>query len=264
MSLAFVDRTPSDAEIEIFRLILSTYQDGSGMLKRKDHTLPGWRDFERTVAATFAGQNLESKWIYDVILGVPENDAFYGVSCKMRGTLREVERKGRVTIELSNAAGEFWDSLKVKAVMQDNFHDHSEIVGATLIEVVEKWHQNVSVVTGGIIDNSKSFFLSLQWEEQSGRYQLFQYPIDLPSPENLRWESSGRRVTGYDETGVLIEWYGLSGGQLKYYPLTNMALWKSDIFRLEPLPESLEHSLRHKAATYFPDPWQKISSTMHG
>lgn len=227
------------------------------MLKRKDHTLPGWRDFERAVAATFAGKNLESKWIYDVILGPPDNKVYYGISCKMRGTLREVERRGRATIELSNAAGEFWDSLKEEAVTQDNFHDHPEIVGATLIEVVDRWHQNVGIGTGGIIDNSKSFFLSLQWEERSGRYQLFQYPIDLPSPENLRWESSGRRVTGYDDTGILVEWYGLSGGQLKYYPLITSAIWQSSVFCLEPLPDHLEHGLQHKAALYFPDLWEK-------
>lgn len=258
MSLAFVDRVPSEAELEMFRLILSTYQDGSGMLKRKDHTLPGWRDFERAVAVTFAGQNLESKWIYDVILSTFDNDNYYGISCKMRGTLREVERKGRVTIEISNAAGEFWGSLKEKAVAQDNFHDHPEIVGATLIEVVERWHQNVGIDTGGIIDNSKSFFLSLQWEEKAGRYQLFQYPIDLPFPESLRWESSGRRVTGYDHTGILIEWYGLSGGQLKYYPLVTSAIWQSPVFCLEPLPDNLEHGLQHKASLYFPDLWKKV------
>ncbi len=49
MTVPFVTRNPTDKEIEKFRLILSTYQDGSGMLKRKDRTLPGWRDFERSI-----------------------------------------------------------------------------------------------------------------------------------------------------------------------------------------------------------------------
>lgn len=59
--LAFVHRPPTQAEVEKFRLLLSTFQDGSGMLvgKKKrtlewmarNHavTIPGWRDFERTL-----------------------------------------------------------------------------------------------------------------------------------------------------------------------------------------------------------------------
>jgi len=33
------------------------------------------------------------------------------LSCKMRGTLDETERTNRVTMELSNSAGEFWKEL---------------------------------------------------------------------------------------------------------------------------------------------------------
>lgn len=258
MSIAFVERDPSEAEIEMFRLILSTYQDGSGMIKRGEYTLPGWRDFERAVATTFMGHSLESKWIYDVVLNNPDDGSTYGISCKMRGTLRDVQRKDRVTIELSNASGEFWDSLKNEGITQEDYHEHPNMVGATLVKIVESWYKHVGIEHGGFIENSKSFFLSLQWEEKSVRYQLFQFPIKLPAPKSLRWESGGRRLAGYDETGILIEWYGLSGGQLKYYPLTGAALWKSDIFCLEPLPESLEYGLRHKAETYFPDLWSKI------
>jgi hypothetical protein len=71
MSLVFVDREPTPAEIEKFRLVFSTYQDGSGMDVPKTVrpwmkgnnvvTLPGWRDFERTVALIFNGIALESK-----------------------------------------------------------------------------------------------------------------------------------------------------------------------------------------------------------
>ena len=68
MSIPFVDRPPSSTEIEKFRLVLSTYQDGSGMLVRQGFTLPGWRDFERTVATVFGGVNSESKFIYDVLI----------------------------------------------------------------------------------------------------------------------------------------------------------------------------------------------------
>jgi len=73
MSLAFVDRPPTPEEFERFRLILSTYQDGSGMLAMSDDsTWPGWRDFERTVAAAFGGVAQEDKSIFDVL--VPDSD----------------------------------------------------------------------------------------------------------------------------------------------------------------------------------------------
>lgn len=257
MSIPFIDRQPTPSEIEKFRLILSTYQDGSGMLKRKNHTLPGWRDYERAVAAAFDGKALESKWIYDVILSRSEQAVQYGISCKMRGLLRDVGRIGRVTIELSNASGEFWDSIRTYGITQEDYNSHPDIVGATLIRVVEGWHTNVGIENEGTIDNLMSFFLVLQWDEISGRYQLFQYPVDLPEPSLLRWEVKGRRLIGYDETGILLEWYGFSGGQLKYYPLAQSASWKSHIFQLEPLPEELESGLQYKAALYFPELWKR-------
>ncbi len=231
MSVPFVDRPPTDAEIEKLRLILSTYQDGSGMLQREGgQTLPGWRDFERSVAAAFSGKALESKWIYDVVLLSQKDDVQIGISCKMRGTLRDVARKGRVTIELSNASGEFWDSVKLKGITQENYHQQPDIVGATLIEVVERWHINVGLDNGGSIDNARSFYLSLQWEPKTGNYQLFQYPVDLPVYDDLAREVTGRRLVGRDQEGVLFEWYGLSGGQLKYYPLVELANWRSEVF----------------------------------
>lgn len=256
MRLPFVDREPNPAEIERFRLILSTYQDGSGMLKKGNTTIPGWRDYERSVAAAFEGKALESKWIYDIVLSDPERDVQYGVSCKMRGTLRDAERRGRVTIELSNASGEFWDSIKARGITQEDYDSHPNIVGETIIEAVEGWHASVGIDNDGFIDNSMSFFLVLQWDRRSGRYQLFQYPIDLPEPTSLSWRVDGRRLIGRDDTGVLLEWYGFSGGQLKYYPLVQSASWQSHVFQLEPLPDHIEYGLQHKAASYYPKLWQ--------
>lgn len=256
--LPFVNRNPAQSEIERFRLILSTYQDGSGMLIDADKTLPGWRDFERSVAVSFNGKALESKWIYDVLLPADSlTRVQYGISCKMRSTLRTVERKKRVTIEVSNASGEFWDSIKDSGLTQENYNTNPKLAGIKLIQVVEQWHNNVSIENGGNIDSNKSFYLVLQWERKSGRYQLFQFPINLPDPDQLKWQVNGRRLIGKDGKGVLFEWYGLSGGQLKYYPLVDSASWQSPIFHLEPLPQNVEHSIKQKAATYFPNLWAK-------
>jgi hypothetical protein len=259
MTIPFVTRNPTDREIERFRLILSTYQDSSGMIKRKDRTLPGWRDFERSIAAAFNGEAQESKWIYDVILANPEdNTVRFGLSCKMRGTLREVERKNRVTIELSNASGEFWDAVKQENITQENYHESPEIVGKVLIETVERWHTNVSLDSGGTVDGTRSSFVVLQWEERTGRYQLFQYPIDLPDPASLVWKVEGRRLIGNDAKGILFEWYGLSGGQLKYYPLADNATWHSPVFSLEILPDNHDYGLVQKAELYFPELWRTL------
>lgn len=261
MSLPFVHRDPTFQELERFRLILSTYQDGTGMLKDGDKTLPGWRDFERSVAVAFDGQALESKWIYDVLLPAQSLIGVqYGISCKMRGMLRAVEKQNRVTVEVSNATGEFWDAIKEAGLTQENYHTDPQLAGEMLVHVVEQWHLKASVQNGGAIDMDKSFYLILQWDRKTRRYQLFQYPVDLPDPNSLHWQVQGRRLIGRDNDGILFEWYGLSGGQLKYYPLTADALWQSPIFSLEPLPDGLGNALKQKASAYFPGLWSKAQA----
>jgi hypothetical protein len=49
---------------------------------------PGWRDFERSVAAAFNGRAQESKAIFDVLLPDPlRKGIYFGLSCKMRDEL---------------------------------------------------------------------------------------------------------------------------------------------------------------------------------
>ena len=229
------------------------------MLARKGVTFPGWRDFERTVAAVFGGANLESKFIYDVLIELGQGRDPIGISCKMRGTLRDVQRKNHVTIELSNASGEFWDSIREIGLTQESYEEYPDQIGSVLIEIVEGWHSRVGKETGGTIDTTRSFFLTLQWDKTSGLYQLFQYPIDLPDPAKLHWHVEGRRLIGTDSNRTLFEWYGLSGGQLKYYPPVDWASWRSEPFSLEPLPEDLELGLQKKAKLYFPEIWNRLS-----
>ncbi len=229
------------------------------MLVSEDFTLPGWRDFERTVAAVLGGTTLESKFIYDVLIEIGQGRDPIGISCKMRGTLRDVQRKNHVTIELSNASGEFWDAIKERGITQESYHMYPDQIGSILIDIVEGWHGSVGIENWGPIDTSRSFFLTLQWDKNSGMYQLFQYPIDLPDPTQLCWEVTKRRLIGTDSLGRLFEWYGLSGGQLKYYPSVDWASWHSEPFALEPLPDDLELGLQNKAKLYFPEKWDRLS-----
>lgn len=224
-------------------------------------TLPGWRDFERAVALTFNGEAQESKAIFDVLLpGEDRTGVRYGLSCKMRRELNKVKRMGRVSLELSNSAGQFWDYLKTKGINQINYRSVPLEVGASLLEVVGRWHQTVSTAQGGVVDLAKSSYLVLSWNSDKF-YQLHQFSLPMPDPYTLNWYfpksrggEAGRRLAGDDGSGTLFEWYGESGGQLKYYPLASSAIWVSEMFRLEPLGD-MEYGVLSKAAAYFPEKW---------
>ncbi|MCP4368630.1 MAG: hypothetical protein GY797_11050 [Deltaproteobacteria bacterium] len=156
----FTGSTPTTSQVEKLRLILSTYQDGTGQLVYEPNTsLPGWRDFEHSIALAFGGVAQESKAIFDVLVPMSlESRMYYGISCKMRETLRTVERTGRVTVEVSNSSGKFWDALKVYEI--DDYEDDPDRAGKVLLELVEDWHDEVSQERGGTVDVSKSFLFA--------------------------------------------------------------------------------------------------------
>lgn len=223
-------------------------------------TLPGWRDFERTVAAAFNGIAQESKAIFDVLL--PDTEAigtYAGISCKMRRELDRIARDGRVTLELSNSAGKFWDHLATIGITQANYKARPADVGAALLQLVHQWHEQVSIENGGNVDLNRSFYVSLMWNRRA-QYQLHQFSLPLPNAANLNWYFParngvmGRCLRGDNNDGLVLEWYGESGGQLKYYPFARDALWQSDVFTLEPLVAG-DYGLTKKAEAYFPERW---------
>jgi hypothetical protein len=62
-------------------------------------------------------------------------------------------------------------------------------------------------------------------------------------------------LRGYDPTypdEVLVDWYGLSGGQLKYYPRASEAKHYTEQFQLL-LPKMV--SISEKASVYWPKAW---------
>jgi hypothetical protein len=264
MTVVFAGREPSKQELERLRLLLSTYQDGTGMLnlKKAPTSLPGWRDFERGVALAFNGQAQESKAVFDVLLHDPERDVDYGISCKMRMLLKDAEKKRQVTIETSNSARYFWTALAEHGIKQDNYTEFPADTGTILVNLVESWHRGKSVEKGGTVDLSKSCYLVLQWDFKSGRYKLFKYKLNLFDPAALDWKPDGKRIVGRDSKNkIMVEWYGESGGQLKYYPYWDDNLWESDVFSLEPLPNDRDdYGIKRKAAAYFPERWQWATS----
>jgi len=231
--------------------------------------LPGWRDFERAVALALGGQAQENKAIFDVLLPSPDRlDVKYGLSCKMRRELDRIERDGRVTLELSNSAGKFWDHLRTKGIHQRNYKSRPQDVGDALIELVKQWHNEVSLAQGGNVDLTHSSYLTLSWNK-AGEYQLHQFSLEMPRRGELAWsfpqvdkrgyQSRARHLAGYDSNGILFEWYGESGGQLKHYPLARAALWSSERFRLEPLRDNRNYGLHDKVTSYFPELWTRAN-----
>ncbi len=254
---------PTSSQVEIIRLILSTYQDGTGQLALKQgKTLPGWRDFERAVAFSLKGIAQENKAIFDVLVPNSEDSAFFGISCKMRRELKYPKQNFDVPLELSNSSGKFWEVLtESDGLTPQTYKQHPEHVAQAILSIVQGWHENTQLQMGVEIDLDVSFFLSLLWNG-NGYYQLFQFPLEMPDFKKLLWHFPpdkngipGRHLRGEDDQGKLFEWYGESGGQLKYYPRAAQAIWKSDPFQLEALPESTPDGVSAKAQTYFPKQW---------
>ncbi len=252
-------QAPSSREVEKIRLALGVYQDGSGMLKDGDKTLPGWRDFERTVALVFSGEAQEDKSIFDVLSPANVAGERVGISCKMRREWDRIARTGRVYFELSNSAGSFWERLNSKKINTKNYTRKPEAVGHELLSLVEEWHQEVSLERGGAVNLKQSFYLTLSWSSQ-GVYQLFQFPLALPTGRSLKWYFPSKRcLRGDDALGTIIEWYGESGGQLKYYPLAKNAAWKSKPFGLQPIPVG-QGGLVGRIKGYFPLEYKQVWS----
>jgi len=254
---------PTPQEVERLRLMLSTFQDGSGMLVYEDLNLPGWRDFERCVAQVFDGMAVESKAIFDILFPFDEPHE-YGVSCKMRETLAETRRTGRITMELSNSSSKLQAALALGGLGNEaEFRRNPAEAARILLQTVREWHLAVPEE----IQLERSSYLSLSWSRR-GEYQLHQFAIELPDAATIRWSfpevarrdgvaRPGRRLQGDASGGKVFEYYYGSGGQLKYYPSIADAVWESDVFRLESLQGvSPLYDAETKAAAYFPEKWR--------
>lgn len=254
-------KNPTPQQVEKIRLLLSTYQDGTGQQATKNGTLPNWRDFERAVSIAMNGDGTENKSLFDVVVR-PRGAHAHGISCKMRSELRSAYTKGVVYLEVSNAAGEFWDVLREIGInTTTEMSARAGEAGEAIVGLVEQWAEDAKASESVSLD--ESYYLVLLWSSRSIEYQLFQLALDLPDPSDLDWcvrksktkEGSGCLV-GSHEGRVLIEWYGNSGGQLKYYPKVSEALWKSELFSLEPLPFTENgYGIAQKARTFFPEKW---------
>jgi hypothetical protein len=269
MSLPFIHRPPTKSEQEQLRLVLGTFCDGSGMIE--NGSLPGWRDVERTVATVFGGEGFENKHVFDVTAKIKKGGReVVGYSCKCKNlsgknSMEHLQDNGRVYMELANSPAKFWDALKPKGLSEKDFKSkkYPKRFGDTVIETVHQWHadatEKYTLGTQHKLILDQSVYLTLSYgkhPEYEGRvFQWHSFPLEFPSGIVWKFRSS-KSLMGFDpefQDEIIFDWYGLSGGQLKYYPRAANALFSSALFQLEDAPKV---SLLTKASEYWPEKWK--------
>lgn len=269
MGLAFIDRPPTEEEVTHFCHMLSTFRDGSGNEKEPDGTTrAGWRQIERCVAELVGAQGGEDKSIFDVI-GIDETNPklVYGFSVKSKQLdprgFEGLAKDGRVYMEIANSPAKFWAELQQKhGVTEQDFRNKKDPqrTGDTIINLVETWHKEGKAIfeinfKGIKLDLTGSCYLCVSYSKESKsddrKYQV--HVFDLAYPKAIVWEyKSAACLSGYDPANkgeVLLDWYGLSGGQLKYYPKAKTARFATKPFKLER-PTMLS-SLKERARVMF-------------
>jgi hypothetical protein len=270
MGLAYATRPPTYDEDKRLRLLLSTYRDGTGNQREKDNTTrASWREIERCVCELLSGGGGEDKHIFDLIACDDADKSIgYGFSVKSKqlskSSFSRLHVDSRVYMEIANSPAKFWGAIKEEhGFNEEHFRNqqHSTQIGQTVIRTVVQWHaegkQSYEIAHPGIkIDLKHSRYLCVSYSDDLPdlrKYQVHAFHLDYMP--NMIWKyTSSACLTGYDPanpTERLIDWYGLSGGQLKYYPLAKTALYNSTVFTL--LKPQKQLTILDKAKAYFPD-----------
>lgn len=249
---AYRDRPISEHELEMLRLALSSFRDGSGqvVLKKTGESMPGFRDYERSLAAVLGGSTTENKGIFDV--EVPTADKPFGISCKMASM--PPPKALCSFMELSNSAALFRNHL---LTLQINWLSEPMLAGPAIIDLVSAWHSAVS----GMIDVPNSRYSVLAHDSTWRTFQILCFSLDLKIADpkgDIDWLAEGKALNGYiDDEGRrhrLWQCYFNSGGQLKYFPLLRWADWVTPRFTLEQPPVA---SPLEKAQRYFSVLWPR-------
>lgn len=257
MTIPFILREATDDELSKLRLFMSTFTDGSGYEKNTDGTTrPGWRDFERIIAELLGAEAPEGKGIFDIIVSSEGTSTKYGVSVKSKGfsknKFRNLLTDGRVYMELCNSPAKLWGPLKEQGINEQHFtaQEYAEQIGDSVLNTVHSWYENSGIPS---LNLERSIHMTVSYgpnEEGVVQYQVHTFPLEFP--EGIIWRyKSAKCLSGYDPLfpeEVLFDWYGLSGGQLKYYPKANQARYNSDQFALE---QATVLSIAQKADIYW-------------
>ena len=143
-------------------------------------------------------------------------------------------------MELCNSPAKLWEPLKEQGINEQAFSDraYANKIGNSILETIHSWYVN-SGIEGIALDDSVHITVSYEKLAQgANRYQLHAFRLGFPDDVIWRYKSD-RCLSGYDPLHpdeVLFDWYGLSGGQVKYYPRAANALYSSTQFALEQVP----------------------------
>jgi hypothetical protein len=271
MSVPFATRNPTRDEVERLRLVLSTFRDGSGMIAAGNETFPGWRDFERAIAAVLHGKAPEAKGIFDVVVPSSERPLVdYGLSIKSKALtgksgLTNLAKDGRVYMELANSPAKFFAELGKVGFKEADFSKkkRAQEVGEIVLAAISSWHDESARIHhdsyARTLDLKLSRFLVLSYCLPKGAENKDQYQwhsFDLRFPQGIAWKYATHRcLRGFDPAHpkeALFDFYLLSGGQLKYYPRASSAVFSSNVFTLAE-PRRISATLR--AARMYPREW---------
>jgi hypothetical protein len=275
MNVAMLTSAPTPEQIKKIQLLLSVFMDGSGQETDKHGTRPGWRDMERAVGVWLEGRNPANKEVFDVIVSVPTPEGktrAVGVSAKSKelkrlGALGDLATSGRVYMELCNSPAKLWAPLIESGITEADFKAkrRAQEIGSLILGVVRRWHNDYKILFEREnptveFDLTSSAFLTLSYKTRADGERSFQlHSFDLDFPEGISWQYATERcLRGFDpanEKEVLFDWYGLSGGQLKYYPRASLSRFATPPFELIAPPR--EMSLCERAARYWPSEWKE-------
>jgi len=193
----FRDRSLAPNELERMRLILSTFRDGGGqvILKATNESMPGFRDFERTVAAVCGGTTREDKGVFDVLIPADDLGKPYGISCKM-SKLQPAAHQASF-MELTNSAKKFSDEF---ARLNLSWVHNPAMAGNATVELVSSWH----LALENEVDITHSKYLVLAHDAKWRTFQLTAFALSLKMADpakDVRWKVEGRNsptsVNGY-------------------------------------------------------------------
>jgi hypothetical protein len=214
------------------------------------------------------GITTEGKGVFDVL--VKQRHDVLGLSIKSR-ELADAKRIGGATkfehayLEISNSSAKFWKVLGEHGISEADFRGerHAERIGKLVTGTVNSWYvaaerEHPGLPPGRRINVDESVHLAISYSKDYGGERDYQiHSFELLLPVDLDWRfPSNRCLRGYESQNSerpLIEFYGLSGGHVKYYPPTSKAKFSSDVFRLEKVEPI---SILEKAEKYWPEQWR--------
>ena len=275
MNNAFLTRPPTEADILRLKLLISVFGDGFGNQRDGNNgTRADWRQLERCVGEYVGSSGGEDKKIFDVVAPDELNPKLrYGISVKSKqlsaSVFSSLSDGGRTYMEIANSPAKFWDVIReVLDLSEADFRaqKYPSEIGNLILSTVERWHDEGKTEyelnnPGHTLDINNSCYFCISLSQPSDivetRYQV--HTFSLSYPKDLIWRyRSGKCLSGYDPAAsdeAVIDWYALSGGQLKYYPRARDSRFSSPVFTLlKPNPISI----LGRAKEYFPELSKKL------